>query len=513
VIAQRLDRISKQERSLLQIASALGPRSTEAMLRKVAALPEAALRECLAALDRAELLVNVDSALDRLFEFRHEMVRQVTYDSMVEKVRESIHARIVSTLEKDDNFNDLPDMLCHHAIRAKDWRKAFVYGRSSARKSIDRSAFAEAITYFETAMNALDRTPGTPSREAEAVDIRIEARTAFMGGGQVAEWFELGKDAERRASLIDDIGRRVAAMTVRAGAQNFYGTPVESVIIGETVVRLAEEWGNSGWLNLAQYGLGQAYFLAGRYREAEQMLGQACARLTGPDASAPIGTKPQYLLLLCCMMKTIAHATLGEIDVADQFQQRAAAIANESNRPFDRVAASYSGGWLMLDRGRPEEAAAILEDGLRVAQTHGVRLFQPVIKCHLGMAYLAAGLLGRARSVLAEAREEAKSVGYTSSILRASIHLAVALNRLGEEQAARNLLRETRNTARQQGFSGLEAETLVAEAMVTPKSNENNRAFVLHALRTAIAAATESEAKPLKRRAEALLNEMLSQMT
>jgi len=513
VIAERLDRISKQERSLLQIASALGPRLTEATLRKVAGLPETALQDCLAALDRAELLVNVDSALDRLFEFRHEMVRQVTCDSMVEKLRETIHARILSTLESEDNANELPDMLCHHAIRAKDWRKAFVHGRSSARKCIDRSAFADAVTYFETAMNALDKTRETPSREGDAVDIRIEARTAFMGAGQVAEWFEVGKDAERRAGLIDDIGRRVAAMTVRAAAQNFYGTPVESVVIGETVVRLAEEWGNLGWLNLAQYGLGQAYFLAGRYREAEQMLGHACARLTGPDASAPIGTTPQYLLLLCCMMKTMTHATLGEIDVADQFQQHALAIANESNRPFDRVAASYSGGWLMLDRGRPEEAAEILEDGFRVAQKHGIRLFQPVIECHLGMAYLEAGMLGRARSVLAEAREEAKSVGYTSSILRASIHLAVALDRLGEVQAARDLLRETRNTARQQGFSGLEAETLVAEAMVIPKSNENSRALALHALRTAIAAATESGAMPLKRKAEAFLNEMLSRAT
>lgn len=513
VIAQRLDRLSKPERSLLQIASALGPRSTEAMLRKVAALPEAALQDGLAALDRAELLVNVDSAVDRLFEFQHEMVRQVTYDSMVDKVRESIHARILATLENEDNSPELPDMLCHHAVRAKDWPKAFVHGRSSARRCIDRSAFSDAITYFETAINALDQTPTTPSREADAVDIRIEARTAFMGAGQIAEWYEMGKDAERRAGLIDDIGRRVAAMTVRAAAQNFNGTPVESVAIGETVVRLAEEWGNLGWLNLAQYGLGQAYFLAGRYREAEQMLGNACARLMSPEASAPIGTMPQYLLLLCCMMKTMTHATLGEIDVADQFQQRAAAIANESNRPFDRVAASYSGGWLMLDRGQPEEAASILEDGLRIAQKHGVRLFQPVIACHLGMAYLEAGLLGRARSMLTEAREEAKSVGYTSSVLRGSLHLAVALNRLGDVQAARDLLRETRNTARQQGFSGLEAETLVTEAMVAPKSTEKDRAFILHALQGAIATATESEARPLKRRAEALLSEMLSRAT
>jgi len=49
---------------------------------------------------------------------------------------------------------------------------------------------------------------------------------AFMGLGQVSKWLDLGKEAERRAIDIDDIGRRVAAMTVRAAAQNFHGTPI-----------------------------------------------------------------------------------------------------------------------------------------------------------------------------------------------------------------------------------------------------------------------------------------------
>jgi hypothetical protein len=129
------------------------------------------------------------------------------------------------------------------------------------------------------------------------------------------------------------------------------------------------------------------------------------------------------------------------------------------------------------------------------------------------MAYLEAGLLGRARSVLAEAREEARSVSYTSSVLRASIHLATAVNRLGDIQAALDLLREARNTARQQGFSGLEAEALLAEAMITPNANENDRIFILSSLRSAIALASESQARPLQQRAEAFLSEMLSQTT
>ncbi len=511
VIAARLDRVSRQERSVLQIAAALGPRSSVAMLRKLVEFPVGSVEDCLAALDRAELLVRIDSELGDELEFRHEMVRQVTYDSMVEKVREEIHARILGTLESDETRADEPDTLCYHAVRAKDWHKAFVHGRSAGRKCLSRSAFADAANYFEIAMGSLDKTPMRVPREADAIDLRMEARSAFIASGQVAEWLDLGKEAERRADAIDDIGRKVAAMTVRAGAKNFYGAPVEAVAVNEEVVRLAEGWGNLGWLNLARYGLGQAYFLAGRYHEAERTVALAHAQLAGPEASAPIGTTPRYLLLLCCMMKSFTHTVMGEFDAAEQLQREAAAIAAETNRPYDLAGAAYSGGWLMLGRGDPAAAAAILEDGFVLAQKHGIRLFVPVLACHLGMAYLEQGLFDRARGVLAEAREEAKAVGYTSAVLRSSIYLALATCRLGDVRAAQNMLREARNTARQQGFSGLEAEALFGEAVVTPASSAESRAAILASLRAAIAIASESGARPLQRKAEAMLTEVLGQ--
>ena len=160
-------------------------------------------------------------------------------------------------------------------------------------------------------------------------------------------------------------------------------------------LRLAEEWGNPGWLSLAEYGLGQAYHIAGRYREAEQMLGRACAQLMGPEPSAPIGTTAQYLLLMCCMMKSITHATLGELDIAEQFQQRAQQIADESNRPFDRIAAAYSGGNLMLARDDPAGAAVVLDEAFALAEEHGVRIFVPITACYRGLAYLEQGSIGR----------------------------------------------------------------------------------------------------------------------
>jgi tetratricopeptide (TPR) repeat protein len=209
------------------------------------------------------------------------------------------------------------------------------------------------------------------------------------------------------------------------------------------------------------------------------------------------------------MMKSLTHTTLGEIDIADQFQRRAQQIADESQRPFDRVAAAYSGGILMIGRGEPAAAAIVLEEAFVLAQEHGVRLFVSLTACQLGMAYLEQERFDAARNILAKSREAAAAVGYKSSELRASIYLALALSRSGDVQAALNMLRDARNTARQQGFGGLEAEALLCEAMVTPAKNESSRATIIRCLQASIAIAAQSEAKPLRLKAETLLGRML----
>src|SRR5437667_12553429 len=159
---------------------------------------------------------------------------------MVERTRERVHVRILSALEGDERWRDEADKLCYHATRAKDWAKTLAYGRNVARKGVARSAFADATSHFEIAMDALDRTPPSRDREVEAIDLRIEARIAFASVGKVADWFDLGKEAERRAGEINDIGRKVAAMTVSDAAHNFYSSPVEDIATGDHVVDIAE---------------------------------------------------------------------------------------------------------------------------------------------------------------------------------------------------------------------------------------------------------------------------------
>ncbi len=75
-----------------------------------------------------------------------------------------------------------------------------------ARRSLTRSAFAGAARLFRDCHDGTRQDAVLPLEETDAVDLRIEARVAFMWSGKVAESFDLGREAERRADAIGDIG-------------------------------------------------------------------------------------------------------------------------------------------------------------------------------------------------------------------------------------------------------------------------------------------------------------------
>jgi class 3 adenylate cyclase/tetratricopeptide (TPR) repeat protein len=509
VIASRIDRLSKDERALLQIAAAIGPRTSIATLQEVSGLPEPVLHRHLAVLDRAELLIEAELVPEHVYAFPHDLVRQVTYESMLGPIRTGLHRRILAALESDANTQ--PDVLCHHASRAADWPKALAHGRSVARKCVARSAFADATSYFGIAMDALDRMPMSRDRETEAIDLRLEARMAYSGFGRTVRWLELGKEAEQRAEAIGDSERKIRAMVVRGGALNFCGAPLEAIATGEQLVHLTEQLGDVAWRNFADYSLGQAFFVAGRCRDAEKVLERVCTQLMEPDARVPIGTTVQSSLLLCCMMKCAAHTILGEFDRAEYYQRLAQRSVGDDNRVIDRVAVAYSSGMLLLAQGDAARASTILEEALALAMQHDVRLFLPIVACQCGMAYLEQGRLDAARNVLAQARDSAELIGYTSALLRATTYYALTECRLGNGEGAREMLRSVRATARQQGFEGLEAEACFAEAQILAMAPPpHDMAKITSCLGQSIEISTRTEAKPLLIKAQALLDRVLA---
>src|SRR5450759_3957260 len=281
VIASRIDRLVKEDKALLQLASVVGPRVSTRLLGAVTGMPAAQLQSRLWSLEILDFLVESRWLASPEHEFAHDLIREVAYDSILRPQREELHRRILAAIEANSRGReeDVAEAICHHAVKAQDWVKADHYGLMAAKKAFARSAFRDATGYFQIAMDAVDKLPASTAREQRAIDLRIEARLAFAALGNIEQWFGLCRDAEARSEKIVDEPRRLATIAIRAAALNFYGTPYEAITAGEQAAALAHQLNDLTWLGFAEYGLGQAYFLAGRYRDAELQLKQASARL------------------------------------------------------------------------------------------------------------------------------------------------------------------------------------------------------------------------------------------
>jgi tetratricopeptide (TPR) repeat protein len=187
----------------------------------------------------------------------------------------------------------------------------------AAKKALARSAFRDATEYFQIAMDAVDKQPASTAREQRAIDLRIEARLAFAPLGSMEQWFSLCRDAEARSEKIRD-EQRLASIV--APVVTLIPGALEAITASEQAVALAHSLAATAWLGYAEYVLGQAYFISGRYRDAELLLNRASMRLAGAPENVPPGTTGSSLLVLCHMMKALVYVSTGEYDNSSKLQ-------------------------------------------------------------------------------------------------------------------------------------------------------------------------------------------------
>ena len=96
-----------------------------------------------------------------------------------------LHAHIVEALERlaPDRLAEQVERLAHHALRGEVWDKALVYCRQAGEKAMARSAYREAVGYFEQALSALSHLPEQRDTLEQAIDLRLALRSVLHPSG------------------------------------------------------------------------------------------------------------------------------------------------------------------------------------------------------------------------------------------------------------------------------------------------------------------------------------------
>ena len=206
VLAARIDRLPPEEKHLLQTAAVIGTEVPLPLLQAIAELPEAALHRGLAHLQAAEFLYETRLFPEHAYTFKHALTHEVAYGSLLQERRRGLHARIVEALERlaPDRLAEQVEHLAHHALRGEVWDKVVTYCRQAGEKAMARSAYREAVGYFEQALSALPHLPETRDTHEQAIDLRLALRTALLPSGDFGRVLATLREAEALATALDD---------------------------------------------------------------------------------------------------------------------------------------------------------------------------------------------------------------------------------------------------------------------------------------------------------------------
>ena len=246
VLAARIDRLPPEEKRLLQTAAVIGTEVPFTLLQAIAEISEEELHRGFSHLQATEFLYETSLFPESVYTFKHALTHEVAYGSLLQGQRRTLHRRIVEVLEAlaPDQRAEQVERLAHHALRGEVWDKAVGYCRQAGDKAMTRSAYREAVGYFEQALSALPHLPEQRYTHEQAIDLRLALRSALRLLGDYGRVLTYLREAESLAVALDD-QRRLGQVSIFLST-HFYllGAYDQAIAAGQHALTLATATGD-----------------------------------------------------------------------------------------------------------------------------------------------------------------------------------------------------------------------------------------------------------------------------
>jgi class 3 adenylate cyclase/tetratricopeptide (TPR) repeat protein len=495
ILAARIDRLSEQEKRVLQSAAVVGREFSEPVLARAAALEEDELQPALRALVAAEFAYEQELYPEAIYAFGHPLTQEVAYGSQLGERRATVHRRVAEALEElhADKLDERAALMAQHWEAAGDRLTA---ARWSARAAtwVGINDVAEAVRHWRKVSELVEALPASPEADALALSARI-ARLGYgwrlgISEQEAAAHYEAGRElAERNGDLVNLLMITAGYATVRGVSGNVeeYGE------LAEEVDRLSAEIGDPN-LRMAMLSVpAYARWVRGRATEALALVDEGIALGADDHALGNLGTAIGVACPYswCLFMKGVILPSMGYPEEAELSLERALQTAREQGDPETEGWAHVGYVWLARWTGEAESALAHATRAYEIAERIGDAFSRLWAIFWLGYARHLSGKSSEAIAAIEQSIElgrEARTALEVESLRLAA--LAEALLGSGDRAAAVHAAQESVRVARERSNEGMLAFAcrVLADALLS--SDESGRtAAAEEALNSATAAA------------------------
>jgi tetratricopeptide (TPR) repeat protein len=495
ILAARVDRLSPEDKRLLQTAAVIGKNAPYRLLSAIADLDEPTLRAALTRLQGAEFLYEIQLFPDAEYTFKHALTHDVAYGTLLADRRRTLHARLVEAIERvyAGRLAEQTEWLAQHARRGEVWDKAVSYAQQAGARAVARSAYRQAAALFEVGLDAAAHLRPSHETHALSVDLLLALKNVLVGLGEPDRSLDAVQRAFTLAEALGDDERLRTATISLVNARYIAGDAAGAAALEQRVLALVDMQGHSAQQVAARTILGQAYLALGDYHRAIALLER---NREAPAENAP--TNQTTIPVLSGAFLAWSLAEVGKFREALAVAQDAAHLAQtfDASTIYARLCALFGLTWPAFLQGDHETAIPRLEEGLALVREATMFGFLPVFGSLLGYAYAHTGRLAEGLSLLEEAVAQGEIRIRHGRPRWLSLQSEVLLL-AGQVGDAKSRARRGLEGARARGERGEEAMCLralgEADASGSPPDTEAARAH----LQEATALATELGMRPL----------------
>jgi class 3 adenylate cyclase/predicted ATPase len=477
----RLDRLGPVAKEVAQTGAAIGREFSYEVLAPIAHRSDAEVQTALTRLTQAGLLFCRGVSPQATFLFKHALVRDVAYGSLLRGQRQQLHARIATTLEV--RFPELveqqPEIVAQHCTDAELIAEAITYWSKAARQSLARYATIEAVAHARRGLNAVMSRPDSAARWRQELELQSVLAGALNASiGAAAE--ETGRVYARARVLAERIGDTAALAAVLCGQSAHHAQRCElaaNLEVGEDLLRLGAKENDATCRMIGHRVKGSSLYWLGEFVAARDQLEHAL-RLYDPEAHRTmiaIGGFDSRSTALSNLSYVLF--ILGYPDAALLQSRRALSWARELNHPHVLIHALSMASCYNLARGAVEAAEDVTRESLDLAAEQGFHFWAARARVVQGLVLAERGEKPRG---LALARKCLADKAPVSALWRPFYlgFMAKACDAIGQGDEALDLLAEALKIAENTGERHYEAELhrLRGECLATHRHGQQAEA-------------------------------------